>query len=87
MRKHLNTALKHHIRSELLKVRGETDLTQEKMAHCLLISTRAYASLESETSCCSLLTFLLFLYYFCPDRLTFLENLFADLHFSALDAA
>ena len=87
MRKCLYNTLKHCIRSELLKTRSILNLTQEEMARWLIMSTRAYASLEGGKSCCGLFTFLLFLYHCCPDRLAFLENLFIRLHFPEMDVA
>ena len=39
------------------------------------MSTRGYVALESDKSCCSLITVLLFLDRCCPDRSAFLAGL------------
>ncbi|MGI6028070.1 MAG: hypothetical protein ACOX81_09510 [Candidatus Heteroscillospira sp.] len=45
------------------------------MAYRLLMSSRAYASLESGKSCCSLITVLLYLSRCCLDKQAFIEGL------------
>lgn len=76
MRKKLYNDLKVYFRGELLRCRAALNITQEEMAHRLLLSTRAYSDLESGKSCCSLLTAVLFLSRCCPDRTAFLDGLF-----------
>lgn len=75
MKKQLYKDLKAYLRSELLKNRAVLHISQEEMAHRLLMSARAYAALESGKSCCSLLTTALFLRRCCLDRMAFLEGL------------
>lgn len=76
MKKKLYNDLKVYFRGELLKCRAALNIPQEEMAHRLLMSTRAYAALESGKSCCSLITAVLFLSRCCLDRTAFLDGLF-----------
>ena len=78
MRKSFRKQIKDCLRISFLQTRGSLHLTQEQMAARLLMSTRAYAKLESgrTCSCCSLLTSLIFLSRCCTDRRAFLEGLF-----------
>ena len=56
MRKLFRKQIKDYLRVSFLQTRGSLHLTQEQMAARLLVSTRAYAKLESGRTCCSLLT-------------------------------
>ena len=61
MKKFYLEQIKKYCREAFLKTRDEMCITQEEMAHLLMMSTRAYVSLESGKSCCSLCTFIRFL--------------------------
>lgn len=82
MKKHFYNKLKAYMRCELLKTRERLNINQEEMAHRLLISSRAYASLEGGKSCCSLLTVVLFISRCCIDRQYFLDGLISVLELS-----
>ena len=69
---------KKRFRQEILKTRSALGYTQEKMAHILLLSTRAYVALESGKSCCSPITFFIFLHHCCLDRKAFMEGILSD---------
>ena len=73
MKKSFRKLIKDYLRVSL---RDALHLTQEQMAARLLMSTRAYAKLETGHSCCSLFTALIFLSRCCTDRRAFLEGLF-----------
>lgn len=75
MKEQLYRTLKAYLRSEFLKNRAALKISQEEMAHRLLMSARAYAALESGKSCCSLTTAVLFLSRCCLDRQAFLDGL------------
>ena len=75
MRKHIQNRLKEIFRIALLQTRDEVKLSQEEMAHRLAMATRSYIALENGMSCCSAVTFILFLIYICPDPATFLKEL------------
>ncbi|MCC8356512.1 MAG: hypothetical protein LJU34_01445 [Oscillospiraceae bacterium] len=77
MKIQIHEAVKDYIRGELLITRSLLNICQEEMAHRLLMSTRAYVSLEGGKSCCSLITMLLFLSRCCVDQQAFLEGLLA----------
>lgn len=79
MKSQIHAAVKDYIRGELLTTRSFLNICQEEMAHRLLMSTRAYVSLEGGKSCCSLITMLLFLSRCCIDQQAFLDGLFAIL--------
>ncbi len=85
MKQKLYKELKAYLRAELLTCRAGLNISQEEMAHRLLMSTRGYVALESGKSCCSLITASLFLTRCCPDRSAFLEGLFNV--FETLDTA
>ncbi len=75
MRKHIQNHLKEVFRIALIQTRDEGKLSQEEMAHRLAMATRSYIDLENGTSCCSAVTFILFLIYICPDPTAFLKEL------------
>lgn len=81
MKTQIYEAVKYYIRGELLITRNRLNICQEEMAHRLLMSTRAYVSLEGGKSCCSLITMLLFLSRCCADQQAFLEGLLAILDY------
>lgn len=85
MRKLCRSVFQSYFRRQLLMARGT--ITQERMAPLLDMSTRAYAALETGESCCGLLTLLIFLRYFCPDRNAFFELFFAELERAEHEAA
>ena len=68
MKKSFRKLIKDYLRVSFLQTRDTLHLTQEQMADRLLMSTRAYAKLETGHSCCSLFTALIFLSRCCPDR-------------------
>ena len=76
MKKSFRKLIKDYLRVSFLQTRDTLHLTQEQMADRLLMSTRAYAKLETGHSCCSLFTALIFLSRCCTDRRAFLEGLF-----------
>lgn len=65
MKNLLQTAMKHYLCCELLKVRHRLGLTQKQMAARLWMSTRSYTALEGGQACFGLATFLLFLFRCC----------------------
>ncbi len=69
---------KKRFRQEILKTRSALGYTQETMAHILLLSTRAYVALESGKSCCSPVTFFIFLHRCCLDQKAFIEGILSD---------
>ena len=75
MREHIQNSLKECFRFSLLRCRESGKLSQEEMAHRLMMATRSYIDLEHGESCCSTVTFVLFLLYLCPDVTTFLKEL------------
>ena len=75
MRKHIQNRLKEFFRIALLQYREENRLSQEEMAHRLAMVTRSYIGLEHGESCCSAVTFILFLLYVCPEPILFLNKL------------
>lgn len=83
MRKELYKGLKAYLREEFLKCRHTLNIPQEEMAHRLLMSTRAYVSLEGGKFCCNLVTVSLFLSRCCTDRVAFLDGLLRTLESSA----
>lgn len=85
MKQKLYKDLKAYLRAELLTCRAKLNISQEEMAYRLLMSTRAYAALESGKSCCSLITAALFLSRCCTNRSAFMEGLFNI--FEAADTA
>ncbi len=87
MKKQLRKSLKAYLRTELLMCRAKLNISQEEMAHRLLMSTRAYVALESGKSCCSLITTLLFFSRCCFDRRAFLSGLLTIFDSADPDAA
>ena len=75
MRKHIQDRLKEIFRIALIQTRDEVKLSQEEMAHRLMMATRSYIDLENGISCCSAVTFVLYLLYVCPDSMAFLNEL------------
>lgn len=75
MKKQLLRSIKAYLRTALLQSRTALGISQEEMARHLLMSSRAYASLESGKSCCSLITVLLFLTCCYTDRQAFIDGL------------
>ena len=49
--------------------------SQEEMASCLLIEKRNYINLEHGITCCNTISFIIFLFRYCPDREAFLLEL------------
>ncbi|MCM1330675.1 MAG: helix-turn-helix transcriptional regulator [Ruminococcus sp.] len=74
MKEIYKTIFKQHFRYSLLQMRNEKNLTQSQMAEKLNISGRAYADLESGKSCCSTITFILFL-NLCDDYSDFIKDI------------
>ena len=75
MRKRYEEILKTVLNRNLLRRRTELELSQEEMAHRLLIGCRTYIDLDHGKSGCSALTLVLFLLRVCEDPLAFLEEL------------
>lgn len=75
MRKQYTQVLKTHFHKSLFRSRAELNITQEEMAHRLLMASRTYVDLDHGKTCCSALTLALFLIYICTDPLKFLEEL------------
>ena len=76
MRTLLHRKMKHCIRCRILTTRQTMNISQDSMAGILDMSTRAYTKLESGENCCSLVTFILFLRFCCPDINAFMAELF-----------
>ena len=76
MRTLFHQKMKHYIRCRILTARQTMDISQDNMSSILGMSTRAYTKLESGKNCCSLVTFILFLRFCCPDRNAFMAELF-----------
>ena len=76
MRKYYWHALKKITHDSILHTRTAVlKISQEQMAAKLHMSVRSYAYLESGASCCSALTLVLYLLYYCPDVSGFLSEL------------
>ena len=76
MRKYYWYALKKVTHDSILHTRTTVlKISQEQMAAKLHMSVRSYSYLESGTSCCSALTLVLYLLYYCPDVSEFLAEL------------
>lgn len=76
MRKYYWYALKKVTHDSILHTRTAIlGISQEQMAAKLHMSVRSYAYLESGASCCSALTLVLYLLYYCPDVPAFLLEL------------
>lgn len=75
MRKHHSQVFKVFFHEKLFRSRVDLDLTQEEMAHRLLMASRTYVDLDHGKSSCSALTLALFLIYVCTNPLDFLEEL------------
>lgn len=75
MRKHYIKVLKSFFHSKLFYTRETLGITQEEMAHRLVMASRTYVDLDHGKTSCSALTLALFLIYICADPLAFLEEL------------
>lgn len=75
MRKHYTNIMKAFFCEKIFRRRVNLDISQEEMAHRLLMACRTYVDLEHGKTCCSALTLALFLIYLCADPLAFLEEL------------
>lgn len=76
MRKQCEAVLKECFRANLIQTREKTGLTQESMAHQLLMSVRNYCALESGDSCCGAVTLSIYLVFVCEDSGKFLKELY-----------
>ena len=75
MRKYYTNILKEQFNNSLVQSRMKVGITQEDMAHRLMMASRTYVELDHGKSCCSTLTFDLYLIYICPTPAAFLEEL------------
>lgn len=75
MRKQYTQVLKTYFHQKLFRSRVDLGMTQEEMAHRLLMASRTYVDLDHGKTCCSALTLALFLIYICANPLGFLEEL------------
>ena len=75
MRKHYIQVLKSFFHNKLFHTREVLGITQEEMAHRLVMAARTYVDLDHGKTSCSALTLALFLIYVCADPLGFLEEL------------
>lgn len=75
MRKQYSNILKSHFHTELFRTRAMLGITQEEMAHRLMMASRTYVDLDHGKTCCSALTLVLFLIYICADPAVFLGEL------------
>ena len=75
MRKNYTKVLKSYFHQKLFRSRVDLGITQEEMAHRLLMASRTYIDLDHGKTCCSALTLALFLIYIYDDPLEFLEEL------------
>lgn len=67
MRNLYNKQLKTICHEHIISTKVENELTQAQMAEYLAMDIRSYADIDSGKSSCSLLTFVLYLIYLCPD--------------------
>ena len=75
MREEYTKILKSLFCESLSECQKDQQLTLDKMADLLEMSTRSYADLKSGNNGCSGLTLALFLIYVCPDASEFLRKL------------
>ena len=75
MRKRYEEILKTVLNRHLLRRRTELELSQEEMAHRLLMGCRTYIDLEHGKTGCSALTLVLFLLRVCDNPIAFLDEL------------
>ncbi len=75
MRKRCTNILKALLHTHLVRNRDALGISQEEMAHRLMMACRSYVDLDHGKSCCSSLTLALYLIYICPDPLGFLGEL------------
>lgn len=75
MRKIYTAVLKAFFHKQLTDTRSAREMTQAEMAQRLEMDERSYIDLDHGKSCCSSLTFALFLIYCCDDPTTFLRDL------------
>lgn len=75
MRKIYMAVLKAFFHKRLTETRTHQKLTQAQMASRLEMDERSYIDLDHGKSCCSSLTFALFLIYCCDDPLLYLQEL------------
>ncbi len=75
MRKEYTNILRTQFHVQLIRTRDTLGISQEEMAHRLMMACRTYVDLDHGKSCCSALTFVLFLLFICPDPAAFLEEL------------
>lgn len=59
--------LKSICHAHIVFEREKNKLSQSQMAEILMMDLRSYSDIESGKSCCSLLTFMLFIICFCID--------------------
>ncbi len=74
MREYCTEVLKNLFSTNLLQSRSNRNISQEEMAHRLRMASRSYVELEHGKSCCSAVTLMLYLCYFCADPLGFLAS-------------
>lgn len=87
MRKEYTKILKSLFCESLSACQEDQQLTLDKMADRLEMSTRSYADLKSGNNGCSGLTLALFSIYVCPDASEFLRKLRDALEASGNKAA
>ena len=75
MRKHYTNVLKTFFHDKLFYTRETLGISQEEMAHRLVMAARTYVDLDHGKTSCSALTLALFLIYVCSDSAAFLEEL------------
>lgn len=67
MKRTLKSSLRTYMSRRFLNTRKANHLTQAKFAEYLMMDTRSYSALEHGKSLCSMLTFVLYLVFFCKD--------------------
>ena len=75
MRERYYQILKTFFSENVVRCRGQLGISQEEMAHRLVMSVRTYSDIELGKSCCGALTLSLFLIYICVDSKLFLAEL------------
>lgn len=75
MRNRYNKELKEICHEHIISAKVEKGLTQAQMAEYLVMDIRSYADIDSGKSACSLLTFVLYLIYLCPDTDQFINEI------------
>ena len=75
MRNLYKEELKTICHKHIILAKPQINLTQAQMAEYFVMDIRSYADIDSGRSSCGLLTFVLYLIYFCPDLDNFIDEI------------